>query len=115
MIFALSDSPTHLSPGAAQALNVLSNDMVLTNAAGFCAFGIASGVAILRSADLPKWLGWLAILIGIAVLARAHNRDHKAALGTVSIMLIGLAVLGLSTGDHASQVGNWLGHLVFGI
>jgi hypothetical protein len=72
LLFALSDSPTHLSSGAAQALNVLSNDMVLTNAAGFCVFGIASGVAILRGADLPNWLGWLAILIGIAVLTPAE-------------------------------------------
>ena len=32
VIFALSDAPTHLSPAAAQALNLLSNDMVLTSA-----------------------------------------------------------------------------------
>ena len=46
--------------------------MVLTNAAGFCVFGIASGLAILRGAALPKWLGWLAILIGVLVVAPAE-------------------------------------------
>lgn len=84
---------------------------------------LASSPAVLAApgdtSGLTSWLsknvvGLVILVIGIAVLARAHNRDHKAALGTVSIMLIGLAVLGLSTGDHASQVGSWLGHLVFG-
>lgn len=72
LIFALSDAPTRLSPGAAQALNVLSNDMVLTSSAGFCVFGLASGLAILRGALLSRWLGWVAILIGVVVVTPAE-------------------------------------------
>lgn len=72
LILALSDSPQHLSPDAAQALNLLNNDMVLTNAAGFCVFGIASGLAILRGAALPRWLGWMAIVIGVSVVTPAE-------------------------------------------
>jgi hypothetical protein len=31
-------------------------------------FGIGSGLAILRGARLPKWLGWVVIVLGIAAL-----------------------------------------------
>ena len=72
LLFALSDAPTRLSPGAAQALNLLNNKMVLTSSAGFCVFGFASGLAILRGAPLPKWLGWVAILIGVLVVTPAE-------------------------------------------
>jgi hypothetical protein len=65
--YALADVPRHLSGAAAQALNVLSNDLFYTLLVGGCVFGIASGVAILCSAALPKWLGWVAIVIGIAM------------------------------------------------
>ena len=66
------DAPTHLSPAAAQTLNLLSNDMVPTSAAGFSAFGIASGLAILRGAALPGWLGWISILIGVVIVTPAE-------------------------------------------
>lgn len=89
LTLALSDAPTHLSPGAAQALNVLSNDMVLTSAAGFCAFGIAAGIAILRGAALPKWLGWTAILIGIVVLTPAEF----AAVIALAVWIIVVSIL----------------------
>jgi hypothetical protein len=69
--FALADVPSHLDPAAAQALNVLNSDLFFPTAAGGCAFGIASGLAILRGARLPKWLGWVAILMGIITITPA--------------------------------------------
>ena len=89
LIFALSDAPARLSPGAAQALNLLSNDMVLTSAAGFSVFGIASGVAILRGAPLPNWLGWVAILIGVVVVTPAEF----AAVLALAVWVIIVSVL----------------------
>lgn len=65
--YALTDVPRDLSVSAAQALNVLSNDLFYTLPIGGCVFGIASAVAILRGAALPKWLGWVAVVIGIAM------------------------------------------------
>jgi hypothetical protein len=64
--FSLADVPSKLSPSAAQALNLLDNDLFMPVFAGACVFGISSGLAILRGARLPKWLGWVAIVIGIA-------------------------------------------------
>lgn len=69
--YALTDVPGHLAPSAAQALNVLDNDVFFTVPAGGLVFGVAGGVAILRGAALPKWLGWVLIVIGIALCTPA--------------------------------------------
>jgi hypothetical protein len=69
--FALATVPSHLAPAAAQALNVLALKLFLPVSAGGLVFGIASGLAILRGAQLPKWLGWLAIVIGIVTATPA--------------------------------------------
>jgi hypothetical protein len=63
--YTLAVVPSHLDPAAAQALNILALKLVFPFAAGGCVFGVASGLAILRGADLPNWLGWAAIGIGI--------------------------------------------------
>jgi hypothetical protein len=69
--FALSDVPGRLAPAAAQALNVASNDIWFLIPIGATTFGISAGVAILRGGPLPKWLGWVAIVIGIATFTPA--------------------------------------------
>jgi hypothetical protein len=65
--YALADVPSQISAAAAQALNVLDNDVFFTVSVGGCVFGLASGVAILRGARLPNWLGWVAVVIGIVM------------------------------------------------
>jgi hypothetical protein len=42
---------------------MLGNDLVITSAVGFLSFGVVAGVAILRGAALPPWLGWISIAI----------------------------------------------------
>jgi hypothetical protein len=69
--YVLATVPSHLAPAAAQALNVLALKLFLPVAAGGLVFGIASGLAILRGAQLPKWLGWAAIAIGIVTATPA--------------------------------------------
>jgi hypothetical protein len=66
--FGLAENLRHLEPAAAQALNLLSNELFLPVLGGAFLFAIGSGLAILRGAPLPKWLGWVAIVLGIAAL-----------------------------------------------
>lgn len=66
--YGLAHNISHLSPTAAQAVNVVSNEIFLPLLVGVFVFSIASGVAILRGAALPQWLGWVAIVMGIAAL-----------------------------------------------
>jgi len=67
-VWALAQGSGHLDPSAAQCLNALSNNAVATNTAGMIVFGVAAGLAILRSGRLPRWLGWVAIAMAVAVV-----------------------------------------------
>src|SRR5712692_7744052 len=66
--WSLTDARNTLDPSAAQALNVISNDFFFPFAVGTCAFMIGNWLAVLRTGALPKWLGWIALPIGIAAL-----------------------------------------------
>ncbi len=79
--YALATVPSHLDPAAAQALNVLALKLFLPVSGATLVFAMASGLAILRGAGLPKWLGWAAIAIGIVTATPA------GLLGVVALIL----------------------------
>jgi hypothetical protein len=67
---AMADVPNQLTPGAAQTLNLLNNDLT----GGLLIGGLATmqlgfGVAFLLGKAFPTWLGWVTIAIGIVSLA----------------------------------------------
>ena len=63
---ALTDVPSQISPAAMQALNVISNDFVTPVEVGVVAFLAGYGIAIAWTGTLPRWLGWLALVVAIA-------------------------------------------------
>ena len=63
---ALIDARNDIAPQAAQALNVLSNDFFFPFEIGLIVFSISIGLAIIASGALPKWLGWVQVVIGVA-------------------------------------------------
>lgn len=58
----------HLTPAAAQALNVVENEVFLPALIAGFVFSLCNGIAILRGSLLPRWLGWVAIVIAIVFL-----------------------------------------------
>jgi hypothetical protein len=72
-ITLLDPSTNRLDPVTARTLNVLSGATGITSGAGLFVFGICSGLAILRGARLPNWLGWLAIAIAVVVMTPAEG------------------------------------------
>jgi hypothetical protein len=67
--FGLANEIHHLGPQAVQTLNFITEEVAfLPVVGGAFLLAIASGLAILRGARLPKWLGWVAIVLGIAAL-----------------------------------------------
>jgi hypothetical protein len=62
---ALIDARNDIAPQAAQALNVLSNDFFFPFEIGLIVFSICIGLAIIASGALPKWLGWVQVVIGV--------------------------------------------------
>jgi hypothetical protein len=62
---ALIDARHDITPQAAQALNVLSNDFFFPFEIGLIVFSLSIGLAIIASGALPKWLGWVMVVIGV--------------------------------------------------
>jgi hypothetical protein len=69
--FTLGDGANNLDPVAMQALNALNEDLFFPVAIGGGAFLLGGGTAILKTGTLPKWLGWLAIVIGVVAITPA--------------------------------------------
>ncbi len=62
---ALIDARHDITPQAAQAINVLSNDFFFPFEIGLIVFSLCIGLAIIASGALPKWLGWVMVVIGV--------------------------------------------------
>jgi hypothetical protein len=84
--YALAYGSHSLSPDAAQALNLLDNELFLPLFVGAIVFGVGIGLAIVRSGLLPAWLGWAILVFGIA-----------AGTPAFFIGIIGLAIWTLVT------------------
>jgi hypothetical protein len=91
VLIALNDAPDHLTLSSAQTLNYLQSDM--TSILGSMAFGlmaIAAGVAILKSAVLPTWLGWVSLVLGILGLLPFGDFFALPAIGVWTLILVGV-------------------------
>ena len=63
--FALSEAADDIEPAAAQALQALWDNDFMPFALGSIVVLLASGLSIVRHGALPKWLGWVAIVLGV--------------------------------------------------
>jgi hypothetical protein len=63
--FALADRVDDIDPTAVQALQALWDNDFFPIALGTAVFLLASGISIVRHGALPKWLGWVAIVLGV--------------------------------------------------
>jgi hypothetical protein len=88
--FGLAESADDIDPIAVQALQALWDNDFIVFQLGVLAFVWATGISIIRSGVLPKWLGWVLILFGVVGVTPI---GFAAAAGTalwiivVSIML----------------------------
>lgn len=64
--YGLAHNLHYVGAQTAQTLNILNNQLFLPLVIGGCVIGISSGLAILATRSLPAWLGWVAIVLGIA-------------------------------------------------
>ena len=63
---ALVDYVDKVPPAVTQTINTIDYDFFIPFALGMTAFLLSTGIAVVRTAALPKWLGWVAILLGVA-------------------------------------------------
>jgi hypothetical protein len=69
--FTLGDAADNLPDAAVQTLNALNSDLFFPVAVGTAVFNLGLALAILRHGGLPRPLGWLALVVGIAGLTPA--------------------------------------------
>jgi hypothetical protein len=68
---ANSDHLDRIDPGALQSLNALNSDFFFPLVIGTAVFLISAALAIFRSGALPRWMGWVALVLGIAAVTPA--------------------------------------------
>jgi hypothetical protein len=107
-VWALARDSGHLDPAAAQGLNVLGSDAVVTNTAGLIVFGIAAGLAILNSGRLPRWLGWMAIAMAVVVVTPAEALSFIALV--IWMVILSILIWRRSGESAQHRVGNVPGH-----
>jgi hypothetical protein len=103
--YTLASHPAQLTVATAQVLNNLDNGGYPMAAAGALVFGLGIGFAILNSSPLPRWLGYVAIVLGILA---ATPVGVFALLGLLLWSLVVSILLyvrtGRATAPHAAPV-----------
>jgi hypothetical protein len=89
--FAAADTVNDVPPETTQTLSVLQADLFFPVMIGAAVFLLASGLAIVRSGALPAWLGWAALVLGVAALTFT-----PAAFFAIVLMLVWIVVLGVA-------------------
>jgi hypothetical protein len=97
--FALADNAHKITPQAAQALNALEGGTWTVAFVGMAALMLSSALLILTTRRLPVWLGWSALVIGIATITPIGF--IFVALGLVWIGVVG-TVLYLRAGAQTT-------------
>ena len=98
---ATDDASGHVAGSTLQTLNVFYNDAVFVFliTIGVCAFSLGAAGAVLGGAALPRWLGWLALLVAIVAAIPSHviggTLDHIGlfAFGGLGIWTLVVSVL----------------------
>lgn len=85
--FAIVEAADDVDPAAVQALQALWDNDFMPVLLGAAVFLLASGLSIVRHGALPKWLGWVAIVLGVVAFT---------PVGFVSFPLGGLWILVVS-------------------
>ena len=63
--FALAEAAEDIDPVAVQSLQALWDNDFMPIAIGLVVLLLASGLSIVRYGALPKWLGWVAIVLAV--------------------------------------------------
>jgi hypothetical protein len=87
LTFALGDAADDMPAAAVVALNTLNSDLFFPLAVGVAVFNLGLGLAVVRHGGLPRALGWVAIVVGIAAVT---------PLGFFAFLATGLVILVVS-------------------
>jgi hypothetical protein len=81
----LVDAAHHHQDQVAQVLNYVATDDFFPTIGGLAIFMLAAGIAVIRAAALPSWLGWVVTVVGGLALC--------GPLGGIAFLLAPVVVL----------------------
>ena len=87
---ALAETANDIDPAATQALSALFQNDYVPFALGAILFLGGLGLSVLRSGVLPKWLGWIAVVlavIGLTPLGFAAFIGAGLLIAVIGVML----------------------------
>lgn len=85
ILIALSEAADDIDPVAVQSLQALWDNDFVPLVLGVLMFLWATGLAVIRTGALPKWLGWVMVVLGVLGLTPI---GFVAALGAAILVLV---------------------------
>jgi hypothetical protein len=85
ILIALSEAADDINPVAVQSLQALWDNDFVPLVLGVLMFLWATGLAVIRTGALPKWLGWVMIVLGVVALTPI---GFAAAIGAAILVLV---------------------------
>jgi hypothetical protein len=85
ILIALSEAADDIDPVAVQSLQALWDNDFVPLALGVLMFLWATGLAVIRTGALPKWLGWVMVVLGVLGLTPI---GFVAAIGAAILVLV---------------------------
>jgi hypothetical protein len=95
LAFTAGEVAGDVEHGTLQTLNALEMNMFFTVAVGTAAFLIGAGIGVLKTGLLPRWMGWVAVALGVLAITPA---GFVAFLGLGVWTLIASAMLAMRAG-----------------
>jgi len=85
ILIALSEAADDINPIAVQSLQALWDNDFVPLALGVLLFLWGTGLSVIRSGVLPKWLGWVMLVLGVLGLTPI---GFVSAIGTAILVLV---------------------------
>jgi hypothetical protein len=85
---ALVASVDDVSPTVTAALNNIDYNFFIPFAVGMSTFLLSLGISVVQNGGLPKWLGWTAVVVGIASFTPAGF--FAFLVGLLLIVILGI-------------------------
>ncbi len=89
ILIALAEGADDIDPVAAQSLQALWDNDFVPIALGVLLFLWATGISVVKNGALPKWLGWIMIVLGVLALTPL---GFAAFLGS-AIVILAISIL----------------------
>lgn len=101
--FALADKGDELQPAASQALNALDQNFFFPIVLGFGLLLLSTGLSIIRFGVLPKWIGWIAVVLFVAAFTPAGF--FAFLLGLLWFLVVSVLLYARQPGPAARMSG----------